>query len=395
MFLNFRFGWIVQQQQKRFGLLSFHPDDPFYDPIKFYFKKGFKIFKIVLYSFCSLMIAWSFFQNFTVYAKSRAKPGEGLEAAYTPSGDGRTGDYRYDAFPWTPNPWAYWPLISSENGFGPFIQWFVYPFSRLFLYLIWTFKGTTGGTIDNSGFNVIFAIWIILIFMKFVTFFTTFRAQFYSDKQQRHKKNIALINEKYEGGTEKTMEWRQMAALRQREVSEYNKRQGLKPMAPLENFFINSPIFLIVYRLMTITRPVKYARLFGKMPFSESPFYQIFSSNFSSTGWMFLIFCMIVIPVNIFSQKLPTFLMKKRFPDYSVDSNLGFRNINITNGKTLQNVMTIIFICFSLFWSISLAIYYFFNALLNILSNYTIHVILKRFKEQESVLSRKLKTLGI
>ncbi|AHC40068.1 membrane protein [Mycoplasma ovis str. Michigan] len=401
MFLEFKLNleWLFKPKEtnNRKSLFSFGSEgnDNKKEVYKFYLKQFLKWFKISVYSFSFLMICWSFFQSlFTSYVSYSREVGVGLEVGYsTIEGQGRTGDLRYDTLPWTPNPWAYWPLVNSSGGFGPFIMWFVYPFSKIFLDLIWTFKGTKGSTLDNMGLNVVFAIIIVLIVMKSIVFLTTLRAQYYSDKQQRHKRNIALINAKYQS-TNKTDDWRQLSMLRQQELNRYNKRHKLKPLAPLENFFINTPIFLIVFRLMTITRPVKSAKLFGVMPLSNTPANIIFT-DFLGIGWMYLIMCLIIIPVNFFNQRFPTMLMKKRFPDYTADSNLSFRNVNLVSGKKIQNIMTIMFMLFSFFWSTSLAIYYFFNSLFNIFSNYCIHLILKRWKPRDSSLTRKLKILGL
>ncbi|AFO52503.1 inner membrane protein translocase component YidC [Candidatus Mycoplasma haematolamae str. Purdue] len=396
MFLNFQLGSLFKREEKEAqSLFALRwGTSPSETPFKQHLSQVLWWVKLLIYSFSFLMICWSFFQSmFTSYVAYSKEPGEGLEAGYSPASSG-INDHRYVTIPWTPNPWAYWPLIDSRNGFGPFIMWLVYPFSRAFLHLIWTFKGDQNGTLDTMGFNVIFAILIVLLTMKFIVFFTTFRAQYYSDKQQRHKRNVALINAKYETVNDKSWEWRQSGVLRQKELSRYNKRHGLKPLAPLENFFINTPIFLIVFRLMTITRPVKYAKLFGVMPLSKTPAQMIFS-DFAGIGWMYLLFCLIIIPVNFFNQRFPTMLMRRRFPDYAADSNLSFRNINLGSSKKIQNIMTVVFLLFSFFWSTSLGIYYFFNSLLNILSNFLIHLILKRFKSNETQLTKKLRTLGI
>lgn len=401
MFLEFKLNlaWLNKKKptNNKRSLFSFGSigDDYTKETYKYYFRKFFKWFKVCVYSFSFLMICWSFFQSiFTSYVSYSREVGVGLEVGYSPiENQGRTGDLRYDTLPWTPNPWAYWPLVNSSGGFGPFIMWFVYPISRAFLALIWAFKGNENGLIDRMGFNVIFAILIVLLIMKSIVFLTTLRAQYYSDKQQRHKRNIALINAKYES-TNKAEDWRQLTVLRQQELNKYNKKNKLKPLAPLENFFINTPIFLIVFRLMTITRPVKSAKLFGVMPLSNTPA-QIIFSDFLEIGWMYLIMCLIIIPVNYFNQRFPTMLMKKRFPDYTADSNLSFRNVNLGSSKRIQNIMTIMFMLFSFFWSTSLAIYYFFNSLLNIFSNYCIHLILKKWKSKDTSLTKKLKILGL
>ncbi|CBZ40902.1 Membrane protein OxaA [Mycoplasma suis KI3806] len=341
------------------------------------------------------MISWSFFQSmFTSYVFHSNEAGVGLEAAYHSGSSQRTNDLRYDAFPWTPNPWAYWPLVSSGNGFGPFIMWLVYPFTRVFLYLIWTFRGTQDSFMDKSGLNVVCSILIILLVMKSIVFLTIFRAQYYSDLQQRHKKNLERIKSKYTTDKFDRKELRTMSVLRQQEVSRYCKKHGLKPFSALENFFINTPIFLVIYKLMTITRPVKFSKLFGIMPFSKTPINMIFT-DFLSVGWVYILFFAIAIPVNLYSQKIPSRLMKKRFPSLQDDVSLKVKDINVLSSKKLQNIISVSLIIFSLFWSTSLAVYYFFNSLFNIAFSYIIHSILKKRKEKESALTKKLKNLGI
>ncbi|AGX89344.1 YidC/Oxa1 family membrane protein insertase [Mycoplasma parvum] len=398
MFLNFSLGSFLglspkeSNSEKAFRLFGGEDISPY----RKYLRKGLFYLKVIIYSFSFLMISWSFFQHmFTSYVGHSKEIGIGLEAAFPSTGPSSSGDLRYDAFPWHPNPWAYWPLTNSNGGFGPYIMWFVYPISRLFLNLIWALKGSDNNSpLDIYGLNVLFSIIIVLLIMKSIVFLTIFRAQYYSDLQQRHKKNLERIKSKYNTDKLDRQEWRNSSILRQKEIGAYCRKHGLKPYSALENFFINTPIFMVVYKLMTITKPIKHAKLFGFIPLSQSPGSLIIGFDWRHVLFFFFFFAL-AIPINLFSQRIPSILMKRRFPALQSDIPLKIKDVNVGSSKKLQNIISIALIAFSLFWSTSLAIYYFFNSLFNIFFSYIIHAILKRRKEQDSTLNKKLKNLGI
>jgi YidC/Oxa1 family membrane protein insertase len=50
---------------------------------------------------------------------------------------------------------------------------------------------------------------------------------------------------------------------KQQETMEIYKKYKIKPFAAFEQMFITLPIFLIVYRVVTIVRPLKATYLFG------------------------------------------------------------------------------------------------------------------------------------
>ena len=68
---------------------------------------------------------------------------------------------------------------------------------------------------------------------------------------------LAEINAKYKGL--KDMRSRQM---KQQEIMQLYKKNDIRPFAAFEQIFITLPIFLIIYRVVTILRPLKNVSLF-------------------------------------------------------------------------------------------------------------------------------------
>jgi YidC/Oxa1 family membrane protein insertase len=50
---------------------------------------------------------------------------------------------------------------------------------------------------------------------------------------------------------------------KQMEMQDLYRKNNVKPFASFEQIFITLPIFLIVYRVVTIVRPLKASFLFG------------------------------------------------------------------------------------------------------------------------------------
>jgi YidC/Oxa1 family membrane protein insertase len=69
---------------------------------------------------------------------------------------------------------------------------------------------------------------------------------------------VAEINAKYKDL--KDMESRQK---KQQEIMAIYRKHKIKPFAALEQMAITLPIFMVIYRFVTITRPFKAVDLFG------------------------------------------------------------------------------------------------------------------------------------
>ena len=69
---------------------------------------------------------------------------------------------------------------------------------------------------------------------------------------------VAEINAKYKDAQD--MQSKQM---KQQEIMALYSRNNIKPFAAFEQMFLTLPIFLIIYRVVTIVRPIKVTVLFN------------------------------------------------------------------------------------------------------------------------------------
>jgi len=83
------------------------------------------------------------------------------------------------------------------------------------------------------------------------------RATIQTERISEIQGKIAEINAKYKDA--KDMQSRQK---KQMETKELYQKHNVKPLAPFESMIITLPIFLIIYRVVTILRPLKFISIF-------------------------------------------------------------------------------------------------------------------------------------
>jgi YidC/Oxa1 family membrane protein insertase len=86
----------------------------------------------------------------------------------------------------------------------------------------------------------------------------TLKSSTQNEKMQEVQGKIAEINAKYKDV--KDMAGKQK---KQQEIMEIYKKNKIKPFAAFEQMFITLPVFMIVYRVVTILRPLKATNLFN------------------------------------------------------------------------------------------------------------------------------------
>ena len=79
-----------------------------------------------------------------------------------------------------------------------------------------------------------------------------------TEKIQELNSQITAVKEKYKGA--KDSQSRQM---QQQEISQIYKKNNVKQGVMVEQMIITLPVFLIIYRVVTILRPFKYTTLFN------------------------------------------------------------------------------------------------------------------------------------
>lgn len=159
--------------------------------------------------------------------------------------------------------------------YGPFISWFVYPVALIGFRLIYAMQA-----ISYGGFSTLFGMIIILLLMRGIAFWPSLKSSLVTEKQLEHQGPISEINAKY-ANVDRTD--REAKMRKSQELKEYNTKHNINPLAALERIFIDMPIFLIIYKIFTIIRPIKTTILFGIWDLASIPFYVI-TQNFGSGG---------------------------------------------------------------------------------------------------------------
>lgn len=339
-----------------------------------------KWFKLVVYAFLFLMGLWGCFQSMIeTELKTTVTIGSGLEFGFP---IGTTGDYRYDlgaAF-----DSQYYTFSSNNWGFqyGPFFALFVYPGAMLVLYIMYPLRDAWGGL------NALLAIFVLLFIIRLITLLISIRSTLQSERMSEIQGKLAEINAKYKDA-KKDMATRQK---KQMETQELYKKYSIKPFAMFEQLFVTMPIFLIVYRVVTILRPIKAVSLFTIWDLGKSPLTEI-TSNFTSGGWVFIFFLLIIVPTQILSQKIPQILAKKRNKNAKALSQKG--NEQAKKMRMTQTIIMVVLVFVVISSPAGIGMYWFLSAVFTIIQSIVIHKYVLYKKKKGTSLEDKLKHLGI
>jgi YidC/Oxa1 family membrane protein insertase len=102
------------------------------------------------------------------------------------------------------------------------------------------------------------AIFILLFIIRILTGAVTLRSSLQNEKMSEVQGKMAEINAKYKDLKDPASKQK-----KQQETMALYRKHDIKPFAAFEQMFITLPIFLIIYRVVTIARPLKATTLFG------------------------------------------------------------------------------------------------------------------------------------
>lgn len=363
------------------GFISLSPADKTKKNTKKILKIVFRVFKILVYLGFFGIGLYGCFQTYTdAWTISSTTIGNGLEIGFSPV-SGVT-DPMYALIYSGSGPYY---TLSTEftMAYGPFYALFVWPFAMILLNFMYATRSWP------VGLNAIVGIFLVLLLIRIITLAVSARSMLQSERMSEIQGKVAEINAKYKDA--KDMQSRQK---KQIEIQELYRKNNVKPFAAMEQIFITLPIFLIIYRVVTVLRPLKFTIIFDAWDLSQSPISQLFS-NFTSTGWPYLFFLMLVIPSQFMSQILPRMLAKKRSRNATT---IGYKNNqSMKRMKTMNTVMSVFMAIIVAISACGIGTYWFFNSLFSILQSYIIHkMIMKRRKVSTGVtIESKLSKLGI
>ena len=337
--------------------------------------------KLIVYCFLFLMGLWGCFQTMIEsQTKTDVAIGQGMEFGYL---FGTTGDYRYDLIHGI-GAGQYYTFAIQNWGFqfGPFFALFVYPGAALVLEMMYPIRDWWGGM------NALLGIFVLLLIIRLITFLISIRSTMQSERMSEIQGKLAEINAKYKD-VKKDMAMQQRKRIEQQELY---KKYNIKPFAMFEQMFVTLPIFLIVYRVVTILRPIKFASLFAIWDLGKTPLNEILQ-NFSSEGWVFLFFLLFVIPAQIMSQKLPQILARRRSKNAKALSTQG--NQQAKKMRTVQTIMMVVLVFVVVSSPAGIGTYWFLSSLFTILQSIIIHKFIIKKKRKWTSLEDKLRSIGI
>jgi YidC/Oxa1 family membrane protein insertase len=150
---------------------------------------------------------------------------------------------------------------------------------------------------------------------------------------------------------------------------------------------ITLPIFMIIYRVVSICRPMKTASLFNLWTFAKTPTTEIFS-NFTHDGWLYLMLLLIILPVQFLSMRLPQIWARRRNKNASSISIAGIKQMK--KSQLIQIVMTCVMCGIVAFSPTGVGVYWFLSALFSILQSYIMHHVILKSRRKGGQLEKKL-----
>lgn len=308
--------------------------------------------------------------------------GHGLEFGYPFA---TKGDYRFDlqmafganqyntlSFNWS---------ISGTGPTSPFYALFVWPAAAIVTQFMWATRSWVGGM------NAFLAIFLLLLFIRILTMAISMKSTLQNEKMQEIQGEVAEINAKY-----KDMNDAQSKQMKQQEIMALYNKNNIKPFAAFEQMFLTLPIFLIIYRVVTIVRPIKVTVLFGIWNFAASPLTQIFS-NFTHMGWTYIFFLLLVAGSQIFSMKMPQVFAKRRNRSANTASDAGKKQFKKT--QRTQNIFMIVMVVIVAFSAVGVGVYWFLNSLFTVLQAWITHKIIQRKKTKDKQSGARLVNFDI
>ncbi len=334
--------------------------------------------KMAIFLFMMLMGLWGCFQSmFDKTVSQNSAIGVGLEFGFP---FGTTGDYRFDlqmsAGAYQYNTFTNWSLL-----YGPFYGFFVWPAAWLITRFMWATNSWWGGM------NTLLAIFILLLFIRLLTLAISLKSTLQTERMNEVQGQIAEINAKY-----KDMKDMQSRQMKQQETMALYQKYNIKPFAAFEQMFLTLPIFLIIFRVVTIVRPIKVTVLFNIWNFAASPLNRIFS-DFVNGGWPYLFFLILVAGSQVASMMIPQKLARTRSRMASSASQAGQQQAKKT--QRTQIIFMVVMCVIVAFSAVGVGVYWFLNSLFTLAQALILHKIIVHRKTKDKSATARITNLKL
>ena len=271
---------------------------------------------------------------------------------------------------------------------GPFFGLFVWPLANLVI-IFFNFLHTQNNSYYGNSFSAIFTIFLIVIFIRFCLSFLSFKQFKQQIKMQQIQPKIAQIKSKYQGMSD--LASKQMM---QKEIFAINKSVGLNPIESFGINFITLPFFYAMYRVFSSLRLYKNNWIIHT---EYKYIYSTYTAISHHRYWIYLVFALILIPIQIGSIKVPSYLAQKANKKIILDE-AGIKNQK--RNKLILNVMTLFTALISFVVPLSVVFYLMFSGTYTIFQAIIINNINNRIKtnkisifEQKALSKKKNKII--
>lgn len=314
------------------------------------FQLSWKMVKIIIFLFFLITSLWGCGQQmFDHSVMSYNSPGGGFEICINPNQcinghvPGRNGEIFY----------GYISSFSQAIKLGPFYGLFVWPLCYL-TTIVSGVLGVDANQVPTTVSIIITIFFIVILIRGFITIFSIkqFKQQILMQKIQP---KIAQIRAKYAGIKDLATKQKM-----QMEIMELNKKNGVNPAGTLISTFITLPFFYSMYRVFSSLREFKDGYFFNKnWKMVYSPFNGIFTHHI----YIYFVFVVFLIPIQIISFKLPTWLARKGQRNIYMEASA---KKEYKRTQTITNVIAIVFALMAFELPISIGIYWIFSGLYTI-----------------------------
>lgn len=347
--------------------------------VKKIWKITLKILKILIYLTFFGIGLYGCFQTYTDYwTVSSTTVGQGMEIGFSPNSG--IFDPAYTLL--YSGSGGYFPMSTEFTmAYGPFYAIFVWPFAMILLNFMYATRSWP------VGLNAMVGILLILLIIRIITLAVSARSMLQTEKMTEVQGKVAEINAKYKGA--KDLQSKQKKQL---ETQALYKKYKISPFASMEQIFITLPIFLIIYRIVSILRPLKFSIIFNAWDLTKSPITELLN-NFLTTGWPYIFFLLLVVPAQFLSQWYPRHLAKKRSRNartVGVKNNDAMKKTN-----TINLVMSIVLSIITVTVASGIGLYWLFSALFSLAQSIVIHKIIVSHKNKGVTIQSKLAKFGI
>ena len=217
--------------------------------------------------------------------------------------------------------------------------------------------------------TVTFAIVLVTLLVKLLTFGLTVKSTVASQKMQTLQPELNKIQEKYKGkgDNESKMKMSQ-------EMNALYAKHKINPFGAIGTMFIQFPVIIAMYQAVQHADAVKNSSLFG-YALSNSP-----QNAIADGQWLFIVIFLLMGVSQFVSMKLPSWLAKANAKKQPV--RLGEKANKAANTDMMMYTSMGMILFFAFTWPTAMSLYWFVSSMAQIAQTYYIQ---KVYIEKEAV----------